>query len=520
VIKKKRNPKMKNLSLKIKLHAGFLTLGLMLLIGGLVGLNGIFQISYHLKGFSEVRLPGVYGLSLLSEVQQTISAIEQSLLIPEYFADEVKKAQLAKHLEESWLLAEKGWKSSESLNRTQEGERLLKALKSAWNRWKDGHQVVLKLLKEGKRSEAYALSSGEVQPAFKQAETILKDLLDYNLRLSEEARNAGLKTVSWQKRTGLAGILLGLAAAIALGLFFSSSISKPISRIVASLDEISNHFSNATDRISASSHQLAEGTSRQAAALEKTSSVTEGLASSNRAHNDFLQELKETTKKSKLVRKNILNNIQEAAITMAEINNSSTATYETIKTIEGIAFQTNLLALNASVEAARAGEAGAGFAVVADEVRNLALRSAEAANNTSDLIERAVQAIANGGKLVETCTTEFDNYSSMADQYGTTISQASEASREQDRGFEQINITIREINRVDQENAACGEEVAAAADEMQHQSQAMRRYVSELAGVINWSGEGAAIGPRVQETHNPRQLLPGTKTKGLDPAAF
>ena len=145
------------------------------------------------------------------------------------------------------------------------------------------------------------------------------------------------------------------------------------------------------------------------------------------------------------------------------ISKASEETSKIIKTIDEIAFQTNLLALNAAVEAARAGEAGAGFAVVADEVRNLAMRAAEAAKNTADLIEGTVKKVQDGSLLVATTNDAFSQVKESTTQVGNLVSEITEASKEQSSGIEQVNIAISEMDKVVQQNAANAEEMNAQA---------------------------------------------------------
>src|SRR5512140_2827122 len=147
---------------------------------------------------------------------------------------------------------------------------------------------------------------------------------------------------------------------------------------------------------------------------------------------------------------------------MGEITKASEETSKIIKTIDEIAFQTNLLALNAAVEAARAGEAGAGFAVVADEVRNLAMRAADAAKNTANLIEGTVKKIKEGSGIVDKTGAEFVQLSDSAAKMGGLISEMAAASNEQAQGIEQINKAVSEMDKVVQVNAANAEESASA----------------------------------------------------------
>jgi len=172
--------------------------------------------------------------------------------------------------------------------------------------------------------------------------------------------------------------------------------------------------------------------------------------------------------------------MKKLTVSMQEISSASAETQKIVKTIDEIAFQTNLLALNAAVEAARAGEAGAGFAVVADEVRNLAMRAAEAAKNTSNLIEGTVQKVNNGAKLVEETSESFYVASQATDRIGTLITEIASSSGEQARAIGQVGSAISEIDSVTQNVAASAEEAASASEELSAQAETMKGTVKEL----------------------------------------
>lgn len=169
---------------------------------------------------------------------------------------------------------------------------------------------------------------------------------------------------------------------------------------------------------------------------------------------------------------------------MKETGEAGDRATKIIKTIDEIAFQTNLLALNAAVEAARAGEAGAGFAVVASEVRNLAMRSAEAARETTGIIGEVTSKIGESSGLVTKSLEIFQTMGDAGKKTMTLIQEIHDASNEQAQGIDQINKAVTEMERVTQQSAANAEESAAAGEELTAQAEQLKRYVGDLNALV------------------------------------
>ena len=285
-------------------------------------------------------------------------------------------------------------------------------------------------------------------------------------------------------------VIIFLALTIFAVTVFARGISMPIKSAVDQMEEASHQIASASSQVASASQSLAEGSSEQASAIEETSSSLEEMTSMTKQNAGNAVQADNLMKQTNEVVKKANSSMETLTNSMREISAASEETSKIIKTIDEIAFQTNLLALNAAVEAARAGEAGAGFAVVAEEVRNLAMRSADAAKNTSVLIEGTVKKIKDGSDLVAHTNEAFAEVAVSSSKVGELVGEIAAASQEQAQGIDQINKAVTEMDKVTQQTAANAEESASASEEMNAQAEQMKQVSVALVNIIGGSSDG------------------------------
>ena len=260
-------------------------------------------------------------------------------------------------------------------------------------------------------------------------------------------------------------------------------IKDSLNLIIDKLNENFAEIANASDQVSSGAGQisdgaqeLSQGSTEQASSIEElTASITQIAAQTkqNAGNADEANEVAENMKTNASRGNESMNNMLQS---MKDINESSQNIQNIIKVIDDIAFQTNLLALNAAVEAARAGQHGKGFAVVAEEVRNLAGRSADAAKETTTLIEGSIKDVEKGTQIANETAKALEDIVKGIDKTSELVSQISSASNEQATGLAQINDGIEQVSEVVQNNSATAEESAAASEELASQAEMLKRW--------------------------------------------
>jgi methyl-accepting chemotaxis protein len=286
---------------------------------------------------------------------------------------------------------------------------------------------------------------------------------------------------------------------------FNTTIEN-LRRLIREIKVTADEINTVAKEIASGNHDLSQRIEEQAASLQQTTVSMNTLTSTVQANTENAKQANHLALGATEVAGKGVTVINKVVSTMESINQSSRKITEIISVIDGIAFQTNILALNAAVEAARAGDQGRGFAVVAGEVRNLAQRAAAAAGEIKALIFDSEEKVESGTKLVAQAGSTMKEIVQAIDHVTDIMTQISTASVEQSEGIQQVNLAIRQMDDVTQQNAALVEETAASAEALEEQTEKLNFNIAKFKVDEGYSYSAADQVSREQKPVKPVKI--------------
>jgi methyl-accepting chemotaxis protein len=393
------------------------------------------------------------------------------------------------------------YKQIEALADTEIERQQFAAITSARAAYGAMRREILAQSRKLEPAQMDALLEGKLMPLYQNYIGALDAMVDSTVAAGQQAARDTDSAVT----TGKLVMAIGLTASVVLGSLIAFILIRGISSVLrgvsGQLADSSAQVAAAAGQVSSASQTLAEGASEQAASLEETSASLEEISSMTKRNAESARQANGLANQTRTAAETGATDVTSMNEAMTAIKVSSDNIAKIIKTIDEIAFQTNILALNAAVEAARAGEAGAGFAVVAEEVRALAQRSAQAARETADKIEDAIQKSQHGVEI--------------SAKVATSLQEISQASQEQSQGIGQVLTAVTQMDKVTQSNAAMAEESASASEELTAQAKSLDDSVAELQQLIG----GRPAGPAAAQPVAAARPVKAARTPALKPIA-
>jgi methyl-accepting chemotaxis protein len=282
------------------------------------------------------------------------------------------------------------------------------------------------------------------------------------------------------------------------------TMSESLRQIIGTINQTATELTREANEIAGASAALSQGATEQAGSLEEVTSSLQEVSSQARQN-------AERAKEASVVSRAAVGHVQLGdeklrglLDAMERVAESSSEIQKAVKLIDNIAFQINLLALNANVEAARAGKYGKGFGVVADEVRNLAVRSAGAVKEISQIFERSLESTAQGSFLAAESAGQLEEIVEGSTRVAEVLESLAESNHRQAFSLEQVNTGLDQINQVTQETTASAEQSASAVDLLAAQAAKLKAMIERF--IVDGK-------PVRQDSAAPARSVPAVRTR-------